>query len=135
MTYLILAAVFLALAVGVLAVALRRRPPSADVEQEDMRGRAPDVGTTRTVDLRAVALSVAVLVVMTIVFDNIMIAAGLFAFAPEHLVGVMLGRAPVEDLSYPLAAALLLPALWHLLATRGRSGPGGRGNPEGKEPS
>lgn len=68
--------------------------------------------------VRAIAWTFAVLVVMTIVFDNLMIAAGLFEFDEDQLVGLMFGRAPVEDLGYPLAVALLLPALWHVLGRR-----------------
>src|SRR5690606_14002774 len=48
------------------------------------------------------------------------IAAGLFHYSEEHLLGVMIGLAPIEDFAYPLAAALLLPSLWWALA-RGRS--------------
>ncbi len=97
MTYLLLDVVFVAVAAVAVLVARRARV-------------APS--------LRAIGWTVAVLAVMTIVFDNLMIAAGLFEFADEHLVGLRFGRAPVEDLGYPLAVALLLPALWHLLGRR-----------------
>nr|WP_277628042.1 lycopene cyclase domain-containing protein [Arsenicicoccus dermatophilus] len=52
------------------------------------------------------------LLVLTVVFDNLMIAAGLFDYAPERRSGLLLGRAPVEDLAYPLGVLVLLPALW-----------------------
>lgn len=111
MTYLLLDAAFLAVAATVLTVALRRRGRR--------RGQAHRHGAVRQgVQPTSMVLAAAVLVVMTIVFDNVMIAAGLFRYAPEHLVGVMLWRAPVEDLGYPIAAALLLPSLWHLLGGR-----------------
>jgi len=57
----------------------------------------------------------AVLVVLTLVFDNLMIAAGLYGYPPEQLSGIRIGLAPLEDLSYPVAAALALPAIWHRL--------------------
>ncbi|WP_199423150.1 lycopene cyclase domain-containing protein [Actinotalea solisilvae] len=102
MTYLLLVVLFAGAAAAVVAVA-------------HVRGVRPS--------LRAVAWSFAVLAVMTIVFDNLMIAAGLFEFADAHLVGLRFWRAPVEDLGYPLAVVLLLPALWHLLGRRaGRAG-------------
>ncbi|PFG32759.1 lycopene cyclase domain-containing protein [Sanguibacter antarcticus] len=53
-----------------------------------------------------------VLAVFTVVFDSIMIWADLFRFDDEHMSGLRIGLAPVEDLAWPLAAALLLPALW-----------------------
>lgn len=59
-----------------------------------------------------VAIAWAVLTVLTIVFDSIMIAADLFRFDEDKLTGVTVWLAPVEDLAWPLAAALLLPAVW-----------------------
>lgn len=60
----------------------------------------------------AIGVTAAVLVTLTAVFDNIMISADLFHYSPERLLGISVGRAPIEDFSYPLAGALLLPALW-----------------------
>lgn len=100
--YLVLALVFIGLAVAASIVSTlfsRRRAVAA-----------------------AVAVTVGVLVILTAVFDNLMIASGLFHYAPELLSGVMIGLAPVEDFAYPLAGALLLPALWALLRSR-RSAP------------
>lgn len=56
-----------------------------------------------------------VLVGLTLVFDNLMIAVGLYGYPPEHLSGLRVGLAPLEDLSYPIAAALALPAVWHAM--------------------
>ncbi|MFT4285734.1 MAG: lycopene cyclase domain-containing protein [Protaetiibacter sp.] len=57
----------------------------------------------------------AVLVVLTLVFDNLMIAVGLYGYPPGQLSGIRIGLAPLEDLSYPIAAALALPAIRHAL--------------------
>lgn len=59
------------------------------------------------------------LVVLTVIFDNLMIAAGLFFYANEHTLGIRLGLMPVEDLAYVVFTALALPALWELLGTGG----------------
>ncbi|MGK0716625.1 prenyltransferase [Leucobacter sp. W1153] len=67
----------------------------------------------------AVGITVLVLFVLTAIFDNVMIALELFHYAPELVSGVSIGVAPLEDFAYPLAAALLLPALWALLARGG----------------
>lgn len=96
MTYLSLGAIFLLPAVIVALVVWRRRRPS------------------RTWWL-ATAVTALVLVVLTAVFDSVMIAVDLFRFDEAALVGIRLGLAPLEDLAWPLAAVLLLPALWHLL--------------------
>jgi lycopene cyclase domain-containing protein len=72
--------------------------------------------TSRRRYLVATALTALLLLVLTAVFDSVMIAADLFRYDAGALVGLTIGRAPVEDLAWPLAAALLLPALWTLLA-------------------
>lgn len=64
------------------------------------------------------AVTVAVLLVLTVVFDSIMIAADLFRFEESALAGVRVWRAPLEDLAWPVAAGLLMPSLWELLAPR-----------------
>lgn len=67
----------------------------------------------------AVAITVVVLFALTAVFDSIMIGAGFFSYDPEALAGPLIGLAPIEDFAYPLAGALLLPALWAAFARGG----------------
>ena len=97
MSYLLLDAVFLAAAVAVAALALSQRR----------------VGRQR---IAAVGIALAALLVLTAVFDTVMIAVGLVAYDPELLIGLRVGLAPLEDFAYPIAAAVLLPSLWVLLA-------------------
>lgn len=94
MTYLALCAGFVALAAAVAVAARRRGGP----------GHAS-----------ALLVTAVVLVVLTAVFDNLMIAAGLFDYADAQISGARIGRAPVEDFAYPLAGVLLLTAVWNLL--------------------
>ena len=96
MTYPVLNAIFLGLAALVAAVALWRRPAA--------RRLAAPAG-----------LALAAVLLLTAVFDNIMIGVGLVAYDPDLISGWFVGLAPVEDFAYPVAAALLLPALWSLL--------------------
>ena len=95
MTYLLLNAVFLVVAALVAVVAVKRRLISARF-------------------VAAVAGALTLTLLLTAVFDNLMIAAGLFSYDPEHISGLVIGLAPIEDFAYPLAAAILLPALWVL---------------------
>lgn len=67
-----------------------------------------------TVRVLPTAVTAAVLVLLTVVFDNVMILADLFQFDHDQLIGVYLGVAPIEDLSYPLCTAILLPAVWRM---------------------
>ena len=58
--------------------------------------------------------ALAVLVVLTAVFDNIMIAAGLFDYGQQALLGWHVGLAPVEDFTYPAVTAFAVPGLYWL---------------------
>ncbi|AWB90291.1 lycopene cyclase domain-containing protein [Homoserinimonas hongtaonis] len=94
MTYWALNAVFLAVvAVVALAAVLSRRAP----------------------EWRAVGLTALAVLLMTAVFDNVMIAADLFWYNPDRISGAFLGLAPLEDFAYAIAAVVLLPSLWHLI--------------------
>lgn len=96
MTYLGLDALVLTLAAVVGIVAVRRG-------RTDRRWWA----TT--------ALTAGALVVLTVVFDTWMIAADLFRYDESALTGLRIGLTPVEDLAWPVVAAVLLPAAWELL--------------------
>ncbi len=100
MTYLWLALIFVTVA-GVLGVLLSTM-------------RAP------TIALReywlVAGLTFVALTVLTAIFDSVMIGSELFHYADEHLVGLKIGLAPIEDFSYPLLCVLLLPALWLALS-------------------
>ncbi|RAV32228.1 lycopene cyclase domain-containing protein [Corynebacterium heidelbergense] len=61
--------------------------------------------------VRAAAVGAAVLLVITAVFDNIMIGVGFVTYREEALAGLRLGYVPVEDFSYSIAAALLAAAM------------------------
>lgn len=98
MTYWALNAIFLAviIAVVVAATIVRRR-----------RLRWP-----------ALAVTLAVLLVMTAVFDNVMIGIGLVAYNESLISGAFIGLAPLEDFAYAIAAVIGLPSLWVLLGRR-----------------
>lgn len=68
--------------------------------------------------MAASGLTALVLLTLTAVFDNVMIAVGLFTYPSEHLSGLHIALAPVEDFAYPLAAAFLIPATWTLLTPK-----------------
>ncbi|WP_309128997.1 lycopene cyclase domain-containing protein [Microbacterium sp.] len=96
MTYLLLCAAFL-MAAGVAALVLRRPGGSSPA---------------------ALAIAAAALLLLTALFDNLMISAGLFAYSDAHVSGLRIGTAPIEDFAYPLAAVILLPALWSRMRRR-----------------
>jgi lycopene cyclase domain-containing protein len=71
---------------------------------------------------RAVGLAAIPLVLLTAVFDNVIVGTGVVAYDPDRISGLRLGVMPVEDFAYAIAAIVLLPSLWTLLGA-GRRGP------------
>lgn len=98
MTYAILSLVFLLGALGVLAAAAILRGPRR----------------IRPLLLPGL-LAAVVLIVLTAVFDNVMIGLGIMQYAEDAISGLRIGLAPLEDFAYPLAAVILLPSVWLLL--------------------
>lgn len=99
MSYLVLDLLFLAVAGGVAVLGARAARPGR-------RWWA------------ASAVVAVALLVLTVIFDSLMIAADLFRYDESTLTGLRVALTPVEDLAWPLAAVLALPALWELLGAR-----------------
>jgi lycopene cyclase domain-containing protein len=72
---------------------------------------------------RAVGLAALGVLLLTAVFDNVLVGAGIVGYNATRISGAFVGVAPLEDFSYAIAAALLLPSLWGLLAPRPASTP------------
>ena len=99
MTYLLLNAVFLVVPLAVLVLAVLRLRRS--------RRPAPL--------LPAAALALAAVLLLTLVFDNVLVGIGIVDYDGSAISGVRLGVAPIEDFAYAIAAAVGLPSLWILL--------------------
>src|SRR5690625_1647721 len=67
----------------------------------------------------AAGIAAGALIVLTAVFDSLMIHADLFYYADELISGMRIGLAPIEDFAYPIAGVLLLPVLWRIFARGG----------------
>lgn len=67
---------------------------------------------------RAVLAAGIVLTTMTIFFDSLMIAAELVSYESVHLTGIYVWLTPIEDLAWPVAAVLVLPAVWVAMSPR-----------------
>lgn len=99
MTYLLMSIPFLGLAVVVFAIGAR---------QARHRGSIRGYVTSWSA-------ATATLIVLTAVFDNVMMAAGFFDYGSDQISGIRLGLMPLEDFLYPIAGALLLSGAWQLL--------------------
>ncbi len=97
MTYWMLNLPFLAVAavVGVAAVLARRSP-----------------------SWRGVGLAAIVVLILTAVFDNVLVGTGIVGYDPALISGAKIGVAPLEDFAYAIAGLILLPSLWSLLTPR-----------------
>lgn len=70
---------------------------------------------------RPLLFTALVLVILTAIFDNVIIGLGIVGYDDARISGVRLGLAPIEDFSYTLAAVMLVPTLWTLLGPRKES--------------
>lgn len=61
---------------------------------------------------RPIGIVLAVLLVVTAVFDSIMIYEQIMVYESLKIIGLRIGKAPIEDFAYVLAAVVLIPYLW-----------------------
>lgn len=52
------------------------------------------------------------MLLLTLVFDNLIIILHIVSYDPSHLLGIYLYKAPIEDFAYTIAGLLIIPALW-----------------------
>jgi lycopene cyclase domain-containing protein len=52
------------------------------------------------------------MLILTTVFDNLIILAGIVGYDETKLMGVSIGVVPIEDFAYTVVAVLLVPAIW-----------------------
>lgn len=89
---------------------------------------AASVPVLRRLRVGALVWTALHLCLLTMVFDTAMIAADLYVFDADKILGVYVWGAPLEDFAYAIAAALAMPVLWTVLADReARRSAAGRG--------
>ncbi len=118
MTYWTLNAFFLVAVAGVAVLAILRAwrlGARGTGARGTGSGGAGGGGAGPAVSWPAVGITAALLLVMTAVFDNIMIGVGLVGYDETLISGAFIGIAPLEDFAYTVAAVVLLPSLWALL--------------------
>lgn len=59
-----------------------------------------------------IVYTIAVLFVCTALFDSLIIYFTIVAYDKAKILNMYIGKAPLEDFAYPLAAAFLLPYIW-----------------------
>jgi len=53
------------------------------------------------------------MLLLTLIFDNVIIGLDIVAYDPEKVSGVFLGLAPIEDFAYTVVAVLAVSSIWH----------------------
>jgi lycopene cyclase domain-containing protein len=69
---------------------------------------------------RAWCVTALILIVLTAIFDNVIISLGIVAYDPHKILGLYIYKAPVEDFFYALLALYLVPALWRYFEGKGK---------------
>jgi lycopene cyclase domain-containing protein len=80
------------------------------------------VPTLRRLPLGPLALTAVALVVLTAVFDNVIVGLGIVAYDHAEISGLLVPVAPIEDFAYAIGATLLVPTVWTLLGRRTSKG-------------
>lgn len=62
---------------------------------------------------RTIIVTLVVLLVLTAVFDNVLIQLSFVAYDTTKILGVYIGSAPIEDFMYAILAIMIVPAVWH----------------------
>jgi lycopene cyclase domain-containing protein len=57
---------------------------------------------------RAIGFATVALLLITAIFDNVIIGLGIVAYDESLISGIKIGLAPIEDFAYSLAAPLLI---------------------------
>ena len=60
----------------------------------------------------------AVMLILTAIFDNVIIATGIVAYDQEKISGIMVDVAPIEDFAYTVLAIVLVPSLFNFFRTK-----------------
>jgi len=67
-------------------------------------------------------LALVALLILTAIFDSIIIGLGIVGYTPEKILGLKAGLAPVEDFFYAILAIIMVPALWNVFDTKNKKG-------------
>jgi len=62
--------------------------------------------------IKQLAIIILVLLVLTAIFDTLIIANNIVAYDIDKIIGVYIGKAPIEDFAYAVAATVLVPYIW-----------------------
>lgn len=59
-----------------------------------------------------------VLLILTMIFDSMLVYFSFIDYAPDKILGMRIGFAPVEDFFYAIYAAIIVPLFWNRLGRK-----------------
>lgn len=60
-------------------------------------------------------VALAIILVMTAIFDSLIVGLDIVAYDSSKILGIYIGKAPLEDFMYAILAMILVPAVWRQL--------------------
>ena len=66
----------------------------------------------------AIIITSALLIILTAIFDNVIVGLSIVDYDPSKILGLKIGFAPVEDFMYAVLAVLLVPLLWQKVGSK-----------------
>jgi len=65
-------------------------------------------------------LGLAILLVMTAIFDSLIVSSGIVAYTESNYLGIFIGKAPIEDFAYTIAGMMLITYIWNKLGDKSK---------------
>jgi len=72
----------------------------------------------RWINLKALIPATVFMLLMTLVFDNLIIGSGIVDYDYSKTSGIRLFLAPIEDFAYTLVALVLVPSLFNFFRSK-----------------
>lgn len=63
-------------------------------------------------------IMVILLLLLTAIFDSLIIGFDIVAYNPDMILGLYIGKAPIEDFFYAILAFILVPNIWNLIGKK-----------------
>lgn len=61
---------------------------------------------------KAILVTLLLLMLLTAIFDNVIVGLSIVGYDTSKIVGVYVGKAPVEDFMYAILAVIIVPTIW-----------------------
>lgn len=94
MNYLALNVVFMLIAFVILNVSVRKSP------------------------WKIIGWTLLTMVLVTLIFDNVIVALGIVDYDTDKISGLVLGLVPIEDFAYTIVSVLAVSSIWHLMTRK-----------------